>query len=193
MLNRSDGSDEIPVMRYESWQPMKAIGIDSTILSIDSANYHIASDKILFLQNGKLYEVYHDRTLMVYLAKQPYIRSPEKTEDGKIQSHYYEILETGEYTLLARYGLKKKVTNSHPMGVPGTGEEEYYQVEDHFYLKPGTTYPQEVPTKKDAFLDIFRKNKSKMMNYAREHKISLRSVEDLKEIFAYYNRLAAQS
>lgn len=192
MLNRSESAKDIAVMRFDQWQPMKVIGIDSTILYVDSANYHVELDKILFMRHGSLYELHADKVMLAVLADHDFIRVPYKSEANRSAPHYFEILVAGEYSLLVKYDLKKKVTNSHPMGFPGTKEEEIYQQESFYYLRLGSRIPDEVPSKKQDFIMIFRKNRPQMVDFAKENRTSLRSAEDLTAIFNYYNALAGQ-
>ncbi len=193
MLNRIDGEAEYSLMLFDQWQPMDVEGKDGTLLHIDSANYHIVQDKIFFVNQGKLYELFPEKINVVTLDKHTFINSVYEFQENKAKPGYFEVLEHGEYTLLRKYEIKKKVTNDHPMGLAAASEVEYRQNQEYYYLREGARHPEIMPTNKTDFIMIFRKNRPRIVNFAKENKTSLRSEEDMKAIFAFYNRLAAQS
>ena len=76
------------------------------------------------------------------------------------------------------------------MGFATTANTTYQQEEDFYYLQKGATKPEPLPGNKKDFNMIFLKNRPQMIAFAKENNISIHDAEDLKAIFAYYNKLA---
>ncbi len=190
MLNHEDNSSRRNLMLFDTWQSMDAEGLDGTRLHVDSANYHIATEKMFFLYQGKMFELFPEKIDQVKLGERTFVKHPIKVDGNRSRFQYFELLVRGEYNLLARFEIKTRVTNTNPMGLPGTNEEEYIRDENWYYLRTGARFPEPVPTRKSDFILIFRKNRSQMASFAKEKRISLRSREDVEAAFTYYNELA---
>ena len=193
LLNRIDSEEEYSLMLFDHWQPMDVEGKDGIQLHIDSANYHIGQDKFFFINQKKLYELFPEKIHDITMNQRTFVNTPYEFEEYKVKPRYFEMLEAGEYTLLRKFEIKKEVTNDHPMGIAAATEVKYRHDEKFYYLRKGARLPEVVPTNKKDFIMIFKKNRPELVIFAKENKISLRSGEELKVIFAYYNRLAEQS
>lgn len=192
MLNRMSPDNEYNVMLFDRWQPMEAEGRDGVLLHIDSANYHISQDKVFFMNKGQLYELFPEKINYITLDKRIFVNLPYEFEDHKVKPRYFEVLEQGEYVLMRMFEIKREVKNDHPMRIAAATEIEFSKDITYYYLKTGNRLPEVLPTNKKDFIMIFRKNRPQMVIYAKENHISLRVEEDLRSIFAYYNRLAEQ-
>ena len=192
LLNRTSSPGQVSFLLFESWKRMNVQGMDNTQLRIDSANYHIVEDKIFFLSHGKLYELHPDRIKHVILDHRAFVHTAYEIDGRRVGPGFFEVLEGGEYSLLRKFEIKKEVKNDHPMGIPAATEVSYKKDEKYFYFREGSDLPEAIPTNKKDFIMIFRKRRPEMAIFARENRISLRSEDDLKTIFAYYNGLVSQ-
>lgn len=192
MLNRTSGNEAVSVLLFDEWQPMESLGRDSTLLVVDSANYHIDMDKVIFLSQGKSYALFPERIFYARLGENVLIHRPYSPEKRKTENHYFEVLTAGEYSLLCKYEIKREDKNDHPMGLPATRYTEYSRDKEYYYIREKARVPEPVPIKKKDFIMMFRKFRPEMVIYAKENRISLRDEEDLKQIFAYYNGLVSE-
>jgi hypothetical protein len=192
LLNRQDKGDEYRMLLLSEWRPLHAEGYDSMTLDVDSANFHLGQNRIYFIYGGKLFSLYPDKTRNAILDGRKFERFLYKTDRGTLQSAYFEIVEPGEYTLLCRHDIRVVEKNAHPMGLEATRSVEYRQIQNYDYLRQGVQYPEPVPLKKSAFIMIFRKNRPQIAAFAKEHRISLRSRDDILSTFRYYNELTTR-
>lgn len=193
MWNRAAEMEEISVMKFPTWQPLECLGRDSTWLYLDSANYHIDQDKIFFISEGKYYALFPERVFYAKLGEAVFIHRPYSPEKKRTINHYFEVLTAGDYSLLCKHEIRRQDKNDHPMGLPATRYTEVTKEKEYYYIRENGRVPESVPRKRKDFIFIFRKFRPEMVIYAKEQRISLRDEEDLKSIFAYYNRLVAES
>lgn len=172
---------------YEDWTRIKVESVEGDIVEIDSANYHIHDDIILFINDGEMFILFPDQIDRVYANNDTYVTyKNDENEYG-----YYSILTEGKFQLLKKHYVKKEKVNNHPMGITGGGPQEYkYRKKyKYFYFDVLRDRLLPVPRKKKDLIKIFSRNKSKMINYARDNKLNSKSEGDLISLFSYYNQL----
>lgn len=185
MIDRMQ-QDEVSLLLCEDWQPLDLVADDGTQLSIDSANYHIELDQILFIRNGEMFTLFTDRVTHIRMGDRRFVYLPFQEKKKKGRAHF-EVLADGDLALLKRHEMTQKTTYSHPMGIPATRQVEVQQDAALFYKTSGSRYARPLPRKKREVLMIFRRNRGDMMQYAVEQKLSPRAEQDMQELVAYYN------
>lgn len=120
MLNRTSNVEQISLLMFEDWQPMESLGRDSTLLLVDSANYHIELDKIMFILDGRMYALYPERIFYAKLGESVLINRPYSPKRHTMVNSYFEVLVAGAYSLLCKYEIRHETKNDHPMGLTVT-------------------------------------------------------------------------
>ncbi len=188
LLNASTDNEDVSFMLFDHWRPMETLGKDSTLLHVDSANYQIRLDKIVFMNQGKMYELYANKVVYARVGDRVFIRR-DYMEKGRRVPHFFEVLVAGEYALVCKYDMTEEIRNESPLGLEATKHVEYTKGHDYYYLKSNSNTPEPLPRKKRDFIMIFKKHRPELVVFAKEHKVSLHNEDDLREIFTYYNTL----
>ena len=165
------------------------MGVNGELIVMDSANYHLADAKILFIYGGGMYELYPEKIQTARIGSHHFVSMQYEEKPRKLSRAYFEVLANGDYALLVRHDIEKQVTNDSPLGLPSTKEEKYVRTLDMYYLPEGATRPREVPLKKSEFIKIFRRDRNEMIEYAKANKLSQKDVEEVTQLFQYYNSI----
>ena len=193
-LSNQMGEDgKVSLVLFNDWMPLEIHGKeDNAYVTIDSANYHIMNDKVIFIKDAAYFELYPEKVEHIELNGVKFV-SMSYQDDGSSTLSYFEVLEEGDYTLLRRHSMKREVRNDHPMGLAAAKEISFDRKEFLYYLPQGKSRPVEIPRKKKDFVQIFRRDRFEMVSYAKENRLSTKEVADVRSMFKYYNSLAEGS
>ncbi|MDX1477105.1 MAG: hypothetical protein R3301_05335 [Saprospiraceae bacterium] len=190
LMNEMSSTNRVSLLLFDRWMPMQIVGRDSTMFRVDSANYHIESDKIVFFHGGDFYQLFPERIDHVVMGDRTFI-SMQFINGREPGRGYFEVLEDGEMRLLVRHEITRKVKNDNPMGLPAAKEIEIRQSADLFYLTATGRRPEPVPRKRRELIGIFRRDRAEVADFATEQRLSPKKTEDVRRLFAFYNQLNA--
>ena len=188
MTNSMFDDNSVSLLLLDNWKPLEVQGTKGELILIDSANYHIESDKILFVFKNAMFELYPEKTEEAILDSRKFVSMPFE-QDKQLRTGYFEVLIEGEVSLYQRWELNRKVTNSSPLGLPAAREEKYELDERLFYRRNSSTRMVRVPSKKTDFVKIFRRDRYEMVDYAKRNRLNPRRTEDVVAMIDYYNGL----
>ena len=177
--------DAVEVLLFEEWQPLAARGQDMS-LTIDSANFHLEHNMILFIWKGELFMLDPSRVECAQLGQRRFL-SMRFAADRQTQRGFFEVLEEGAMTLLRRHELVRKIINYHPVATRATREEVVEPGSELFYHRSGSRFARLLPRKKRAVITLFRRHRDAMIDYARRHRLSVHRDADMRALFGYYN------
>jgi hypothetical protein len=189
MTNALADDQQFSLMMFDDWKPLEINGAESELVIIDSANYHMEADKILFVRKGMMYELFPEKIKHALIDEHKFVSLTYAAEKKTLKRAYFQVLVEGSYTLLSKQELVKEISNSSPLGLAATREVHYVLHETLFYYTESRTRPVPVPKKKADFIKIFRRDREELAAYAKSNKYSLKRTEDVKAIFSYYNSL----
>jgi hypothetical protein len=189
-VNEMASGDLFSLMLFSGWEEMEVFGKDASHIVVDSANYHIRDDRILFIEEDVYYELYPERITHVRIGDRHFIYDQYKANKRSLVASYFELLEDGDYRLLRKHVIEREVKNNHPMGLPAAREVRFRHTADLYYQTGPKARPEPLPTRKRDLIRIFRRDRDEMVIFAAENKISLRDDEEMRAFFAYYNSLA---
>lgn len=190
LLNESATADDKEAnFEFDDWTNFEVYAKSGESMMLDSANYHIPDETMFFKLDGRLYYLYPNQVDYILVDDRKFIS--KKIGDGsKTKYKYYELLVEGEMNLLKDKILEKKKINNHPMGV-SHGVQEYKLIDKvkYYYCSNDDNDIEEVPGSKKNFIKIFKRNKNRMIQFARSNDISTKSEDDLIRMFSYNNQI----
>jgi hypothetical protein len=190
MANSFSDANQVSMMLFDDWKPVKIIGVDAENIIIDSANYHLEADKIVFIQDGNLYELFPEKIQYAQIDEHKFVSMLYEADKKSLERGYFEMLVEGDYNLLCKQMLVKEISNSSPLGLAATKEVKFVLTEKLYYQASNGKRPLKVPGKKADFINIFRRDRNELASFAKSNKYSLKRTEDIESIFNYYNSLA---
>ena len=170
---------------FNDWKKIKVLSKEKETLVIDSANYHFIDERMLFIKDGQLNYLFPREVDRIFVDDAVYI--PVKLRD-KTEYKYYELLVDGDLRLLKKHEVRKERVSNHPMGISHGPQKTKVKIVQKFYYhdtKKGEL--SKLPSNKKKIIKIFKKNKKRMLQYAKKHSISTNSQEDLVKLFSHYN------
>ena len=170
---------------FEDWTIMSVEGNDGTVMQIDSANYSIDVDKVYFMKDGKLYELYKHTVNQLTLGNQLFKNIV--TRGKEFSAHYYEVLSDGEFLLLKKYLMKTSNSSHHPMGIKTPNSQKTVMDSKLFYYDTKRSKLEKLPKNKGKLISIFGRGNEALILYANKNNLSSKSERDLKKLFDYFN------
>ena len=190
MMNSMSDDNQVSLLMFDDWMPMEIIGADAQHVIMDSANYHLEADKILFIQRGNLYELFPEKVQYAQIEEHKFVNLVHEVEKKELGRAFFEVLIEGDYNLLCKHEMVKEITNTSPLGLAATKEVKFVLSERLYYQTSNGRRPIKVPKKKADFTKIFRRDRNTLASFAKENKLSLKRRQDVLTIFNYYNSLA---
>ena len=178
------------VLLFDHWSDILIVGVNSSRLRADFANYNVQLDAILVMEEGRLFKVNPSsvRSLMIdgrkfesHLIGQSQFGTPE--------FRYFEVLTEGEFNLLSTHELETQTLNNNPLGMAHTQYEQLIRKQVLYYRTQDSGELLELPRKKSAFYDIFGANASAIIDYAKSERLGHKDAGDVTAIFRHYNNL----
>lgn len=111
----------------------------------------------------------------------------EYYEGKKIQNGFFEIVEEGKATLLARYTIKfleKEAVKAFADPMPARFDPP---LKDYYLMIDGK--PANVISGKKGLLELFGAQKDEMESFISKNKLSIKKDDDLTKIVVHYNSL----
>lgn len=147
--------------------------------------YNIVTDQLIIQNhhNFSKIQLIKDKVASFSLLGHSFINIPrDSLLSTNLKPGYYDILSTGNITLLARRTKNIQET------VRQTVEHKIYG-KDHFYVKKNNNYVP-IQTKK-SFLELFPDKKKEIQQYIRKNKLRFRKDQEnvMFKVVAYYNQL----
>jgi len=104
--------------------------------------------------------------------------------DNQTPANFYLLLDSGRLSLLESM---RKVFRQDKNEYSGETEREYKVYDDFYVLSSGKM----ARIRKDSrfFLELTNDKKTQMDDYLQKHKVSFRSIEDIRQFIHYYNDL----
>jgi len=186
LLNEGETADNrfIP-FEFADWSGTTIHPREGEPIRIDSANIHVDDELLVFLREGKMFFIYPEKLEYAQFGANIYI--PVRNGDQNKYA-YMQLLVDGPMQLLRKKYFEKRKINNHPMGI-STGIEKYKFDERHrlyYYDKEKETL-DELPRKKKEFIRLFKRDRNRMVEFARNNNISTRNENDVIRMFEFYN------
>ncbi len=175
------------IFEYDDWQKAYVIAKNGEAVEIDSANYHLRDANIFFMREGQMYFLYPEKLESVKFNDKTFV--PVKANMGNKKPYdYFERLVNGELILLKHKRILQKKVNDHPMGISsGIEKMKSYAKYKLYYCDKEYDELKEVPRKKMEFIRIFKRDRNRMIQYAKENDISTKHEPDVIKMFIHYN------
>ncbi len=189
VTNALEDNELVSLLMYDEWQELEVTGMDQELISIDSANYHMEADKILFIESGAMYELFPEKVKEAKLRDKVFVNLVYEANKKDLRRGYFEVIVEGDYRLLKKWELERRITNSSPLGLPAAREERLTRVEELYYQTSPERRPIALPKRKTDFIEIFRRDRRDMAEYAKANKLSPKNESDVIMLIEYYNSL----
>lgn len=189
-LNRLDNRvDMSKYFMFPEWSAMEAFGIDGQYMLADSANFLLKENKILFYSDGEMLQLFTSVTEKVKVGNKLFMpfTSTDKSNMGLVE--FYEVVVDGEFKLLKDWKLEEKVISNNPMGVADTDKVTIVKSSELFYINPKGDLVS-IPRKKKDFIEIFGRNRRKMIDFAQKNNMSVKKEGDIAQFFTHYNLIS---
>jgi hypothetical protein len=148
--------------------------------------YNAYTDVLEFLKEGASYDLMpKEKVKRAEFGGQVF--SYRSYEPGGSNKGYFEILQEGKATLLGRYVIH--FYDEEPL--QGYAEKKPARFDD--FVESYWVSIQEAPAQKvltsKKLVEILGDKKNEVQTYINKQKLSIKKVNDLKKIIAYYNSL----
>jgi len=180
--------DESKLFVFSEWSTMEVYGINDQYLKVDSANVFIAEGKVLFYSGGELQQVFGAEAQKVIINGKTFIPFIKKTKSSTEEFEFYEVVVDDAFKLLKKWSVKEELHTTNPMGIIENTNPDLV-VSSRLYYVDSSGELKLLPKKKKAFIAIFGRNKSKMIDFIESKNLSVKEVEDVKTCIEYYNSL----
>ena len=184
----SNAADNM-LFEFDDWSSAEVVPREGGSLTVDSVNYHRKLGSMFFLKEEKLYFLYPDKIESIVIQGRTFIPAkldPDKPRDYK----YCELLSGGRLNLLKHTDIKERKKSDHPMGISHTsGSIETYTKDHYYFARASVERAMLLPKNKKKLIGIFTKDRNRMVQYARDNNISMKSETDLINMFDYYNQI----
>jgi hypothetical protein len=107
--------------------------------------------------------------------------------DGGKDKSFLQILAEGKATLLARFGVKFYEAEEL-RGFADPKPARFGDLSEIYYVSVNNAPAQKILSNK-KLVEVLRDKRKEIENYMSKQKISIKKVDDLKKIIAYYNSL----
>lgn len=162
---------------FNDWENAFLVVNEQEIYSI-KARYHIFDDTFYMLLNGQKKAIYPHLIQGIVFRNRVFVSRKEMLDSG-LKDGYYEVLSDGEKKLLKKYIYNYKVDRK--------GNIKLGNQKELIYTQHSQGLVREVDLAPNVFFDIFGENQVSIRTYAKENNLNLSKVNDLKNLFDYYN------
>lgn len=178
-------------MLFEDWTNISVEGKDGKVMQVDSANYSIDVDKVYFIQNAKLYELYEFNVEKIVLGGKMMKVYVDKSKD--YDSNFYEVLADGHLDLIKKYTVTIKNMSSNPMGIKTPESQKMVQESKLYYFDNTRKKLEKLPKGKSKLIQIFGRGNNKLIEFANKNNLSPKREKDVVLLFNYYNKFKEES
>jgi hypothetical protein len=194
MNEQERGEEGTQSFLFDNWQKATVTSKNDEILELDSLNYHIEDQNMFFMHKGKMYFLFPSVIENISVADRNFMSLHVKDKERAHNPYqFYEILVKGELNLLKKHEIEKRKVNDHPMGISsGIEKYDYYSKSKLYYANDELSVVEELPRSKKNIIKIFKRNRNRMVEYARENNASPKSESDMVGMFSYYNSIKSK-
>ena len=189
VTNALDDNKMVSLLLFDDWKQLEVTGVEDELIIIDSANYHLEADKMLFVENGALFELFPEKVREAMIADHHFVSLLYEVDKKQLRRGYFEIIVSGDFSLLKKYDLERRITNSSALGLPASREENLMRTQELYYQTAPDRKPIVLPKKKTDFINIFRRDRREMVDFAKTNKLSPKVEDDAVMLFEHYNSL----
>ena len=189
MTNEMFDDNSVSLLLFDDWKALEVIGTNNENIIIDSANYQLEADKILFVYKNEMFELFPDKVLEATIENHRFVSLTYEADKREIVRGFFEIVLEGDMRLLKRWELNRQITNDSPLGLPAAREEKYVLTEELYYQASEGRRPAPIPGKKADFIKIFNRDRSKMVDYAKMNRLNPKKSDDVIALIIYFNSL----
>lgn len=148
--------------------------------------YNMFKDEMEFTKNGNVYYMNKNKDIVITFKN---LNSTYKTLFYKDKLQYFQIHNQGDNQLLSKqivsYLEPKPAATSYQKAKPADFKRE----SDKYYVKFQDNSIVELPTRKKNFYEVFGNNSQEIKKFVKANKISIKDINDLKQVINYYNTL----
>ncbi len=101
---------------------------------------------------------------------------------------YFEVLSSGRFHLLSRFGILSRIEGGDSLSPELTGER-VYKVDEVLYYTQNFGRVSRLRSSKKKLLELFGEKSPEVENFVKNKKLRFAGKENLTLIFDYYNRL----
>lgn len=191
MNEQERGEENSQSFLFDNWKKSTVTSKEGEVLELDSLNFHIEDQNMFFMKNGKMYFLF-PAVIENIRVEDRYFTAIQNQNSEKSGNAYqfYEVLVSGQLKLLKKYEIEKRKLNNHPMGISsGIEKYDYYSKAKLYYANDKLSLVEELPRSRKNIIKIFKRNRNRMVEYARENNASPKSEADMIGMFSYYNSI----
>lgn len=162
----------------EDWEAGSLETVDSSLISDVFFRYNLTYERFemrFIIDPNTVKRVYSNGKVYIYTYF---------TEENKLDSGYFELLNEGETSLLVKYSIKKI-----PGRIGAFGHDTYHKVMTKYYIKFADSPAKEIKLRKNSIVASFPDNKDIITKYIRSKKLNLRFRKDIIQLLNYYDSL----
>jgi hypothetical protein len=165
--------------------------LNGTVIEGLKYRYNIYNDEMQFIVGEDTAVINKPLALRsIEMDRKKFAYEVYKVSDQMVAAGYFELISEGEMSLLFRRNLELEYDNYVPNYGGGGGSKEFVLKKDNnFYVKLEGDAARKVYKRKDFLNAIPRDLQSRVKQYMKEHKISVRKEDELLALVNYYNTL----
>jgi len=188
MLNmNNDLLNEEAYYVFDDWKPMTAVGLDGNLIEVDSANYFMGNNSIIFYLNGEAMML-HPHMINSALINMKVFVPLRDHDENRSELSFYELLADGPLKLLRHWEAEEKKVSNNPMGIADSSKSKVVRKTKLYYIDKDEDIIA-VPRKRKDILQLFRRKANSVVDFAKSKDLSPKSEDDLILLFQYYNSL----
>ncbi len=170
---------------HKDWDNSLAIEtLDGKSLKLSDANYNITEDKFeVKASKDSVFVLESSAIKQLVFAGDEFVRS--KT-DGK---YYQKIWEGNRISFFKRYAYRLKKAAVNPMTMQKLGEDKVVIFENFFIRSDDNDEMVPITLNKKGISKLAGKQKSEVIEYANENKLSYKEEEDMLRILQYFDTI----
>lgn len=176
---------------FENWNNQAKIYKDNKIYRIANFNYNIAKerfeakiseDSVLVISTGGVKKIELNDVVL----------KPHYDVEFNKFNFFEELNSIDDYIILKKYIIKIAPGSFNPMTKTRITSDKYVH-EEHLYLLKDEKKPLErIKLKKSKILGLMNsKEKTKVTEFAKKHKLRFSKVPDVQRIIKFYNSLSS--
>ncbi len=170
-----------------NWQKGKLKTNKNDFFKING-RYRIYDDEMQIFLNNRIQALDRTQLSAISIGDQIFVPLPFITGKGKVENSYFELLVDGEIKMVLRRSTRI-VEEYHKPGLSSGKKRSNFviQSEPYYWLKGQPAVL--ISKNKNFVLDIFKKQKPLIEEFAKKNKIGFKKIKDLEALFQYYNDL----
>lgn len=169
----------------EEWQEGLVLTPEGDVFRI-KGRYNAYADEMQVLINKQMKALFPRKIRGVSLGEKVFIPTSFYDKFDTKSFGFFEVLSEGEIALLIRYEAVTRGVNDHPL-LGSTNNKVEINIQESFFVRVNGEAARPLKKKKKEVLKVLAKKEEKIVQLAKEEKLSFGKQEDLRKIFDYYN------